>query len=281
MSGSLRHSWDYLAAELWEPLADYSARDAAAPPDLFSDLFAAADEFLSPRPTDTELEEARNNPDKARQRFFALKGTDLASESAIVHFLEEADDVIADYEIPGFEDLYRRLLRDALRKFNLRYRLDEPFTLRFLLPGSFTNLYAELHRLNAGNGHLAGLLADFEHAFDRYARTQDPTDLKTCIAKASNYAEGLASVTAGVPATGNTLGALCNQIGDWPHDQIKESLQKLYKFCSDYPGIRHAGRQAGVRRDLATRDVTLTCLLLLSFSGYLSPVVDERVVLGV
>ncbi|KAB2969330.1 MAG: hypothetical protein F9K18_01475 [Thermoanaerobaculia bacterium] len=277
MSGSLRHAWEYLAAEMWEPLADYSATSGAAPPDLFSDLYATADEFLSPRPTGTALGEARNDADRARQRFLALKGTDFASESAMVHFLEAADAVIADYEISGFEDLYRCLLRDALRKFNLRYRLDEPFILRFLLPGSFTNLYAELHRLNVANGHLAGLLNDFEKAFDRYARTQDPTDLKTCIAKASNYAEGLASATRG---TAGTLGALCDQLTDWPHDKVREALKSLYKFCSDYPGIRHAGDPAGVRRDLATRDVTLASLLLVSFSGYLSPNVDEQVVLG-
>lgn len=280
MSGSLRPAWAYLGTELWEPLADYSANDAAAPPDLFSDLFALAEDYLSPRPTAAELEEARNNPDWARERFLALKGTDFASESASVHFLEEAHDIIKDYEISGFENLYRRLLMDVLHKFNLRYRLDEPFTLRFLLPGSFTNLYAELHRANTGNSHLAGLLIDFEKAFDRYARTQDPTDLKTCIAKASNYAEGLASVTAGIPTAGNTLGALCNQLTDWPHEKMKESLQNLYKFCSDYPGIRHAGNPAGVRRDLATRDMTLASLLLLSFSGYLSSM-DENAILGI
>ncbi len=278
MSGNLRQTWGYLTTDLWEPLADYITKDAAAPPDLFSDLFETADDFLSPHPTDTELEEARNNPDKARQRFLALKGTDFVSESAIVYFLEEANKVIADYEISGYEDLYRRLLRDVLRKFNLRYRLDEPFTLRFLLPGSFTNLYAELHRLNVGNGHLAGLLTDFEKAFDRYARTYDPTDLKTCIAKASNYAEGLASTTHGTPGT---LGAICDQLTDWPHDKVKEALKSLYKFCSDYPGIRHAGNPAGVRRDLAMRDMTLASLLLLSFAGYLSPSVDEQVVLGI
>ena len=278
MSGSLRQVWEYLAAELWEPLADYSAKDAAAPPDLFSDLFAAADEFLSPRPSDTELGEARNDPSKARQRFLVLKGTDFASESAIVHFLEEAHDVIADYEIPGFDDLYRRLLREALRKFNLRYRLDEPFTLRFLLPGSFTNLYAELHRLSTGNGHLASLMTDFEKAFDRYARTQDPTDLKTCIGNASKYAEGLAVATCGKPGS---LGDSCKEIKDWPHGAVQASLRNLYGFCSDYPGIRHAGNPGGVRRALAPRDVTLASLLLLSFSGHLSPMVDELSVLGI
>jgi hypothetical protein len=47
MSGTLRYVWDYFGAEVWEPLADFSAKDEAAP-DLFSDLLATADEFLSP-----------------------------------------------------------------------------------------------------------------------------------------------------------------------------------------------------------------------------------------
>jgi hypothetical protein len=277
MSGSLRHAWEHLAEELWEPLAQCPA----APLDLYSDLFAAAEEYLSPRPTETELGEARNNPSQARQRFLALKGTDFTSESDIVRFLETTRDVIADYEIEGFEGSYRRLLRDVVRKFNLRYRLDEPFVLRFLLPGSFTNLYQELHRLDASNTHLAGLLTDFEKAFDRYARTEDASDLKTCIAKASNYAEGLASVAAGIPEKGNTLGALCNQTGDWPHEQVKDALKNLYKFCSDYPGIRHSGNPAGVLRSLGTRDLTLASLLLLSFSGYFVSSLDQRAVLGV
>jgi hypothetical protein len=122
----------------------------------------AADEFLSPRLTIVELEEARNDPEKARERFFAVKGTDFASEFAIVRFLEEVRDVIADYDLPDFLEVYARLLSAALRKFNLRYRVDEPFTVRFLLPGSFTNLYVELQRMNASDSHLAGLPADFE-----------------------------------------------------------------------------------------------------------------------
>lgn len=84
----------------------------------------------------------------------------------------------------------------------------------------------------------------------------------------SNYAEGLASATRGTPGT---LGALCDQLTDWPHDKVKEALKNLYKFCSDYPGIRHAGNPAGVLRSLATRDMILACLLVISFTGYLAP----------
>lgn len=189
--------------------------------------------------------------------------------------------VFADYEIPGFVELYEKLLRDVLRKFNLRYRLDQPFTLRFLIPGSFTNLYAELQRLNSSNSHLSSLLTDFEKTFDRYARTQDPTDLRSCIHMASNYVEGLASVSAGIPAVGNTLGKLVGNLTDWPHDKVRESLVNLYHFCSDYPGIHHPGTPAHALRSLAARDATLASLLLLSFSGYLTLQVDERAVLGI
>jgi hypothetical protein len=278
VSGGIRPAWEHLSLELWNPLANYGINDVVAPRSLFSDLFVSADEYLSPRPTDAELEEVRNDPDKAQVRFLALKGTDFNSESAVVHFLEDVHELITDYEIPGFEDLYRRLLRAVVVKFNLRYRLDDPCILRFLLPGSFTNLYGELQRLNTSNVHLAGLLVDFERAFDQYARTQDPTDLKTSIHKVSNYAEGLASATRGAPGT---LGALCDQLTDWPHDKVKEALKDIYKFCSDYPGIRHGGNPAGVRRNLATRDVTLACLLVVSFTGYLTPLMDESQVLGI
>lgn len=278
MSGSLRHAWDYLAVDLWEPLADYSVKDAAAPPDLFNDLFAAAAEFLSPHPTDTELEEARNNPEEAQKRFLALRGTDFVSESTIVNFLEEANGVIADYEIPGYEDLYRRLLHEVLRKFNLRYRLDEPFTLRFLLPGSFTNLYAELQRLNASNDHLASLWVDFETAFDQYARIQGDSELRASIARVSNYLEGLASATNG---KAGDLAVLCDRLSDWPHEKIKGAVKSLYVFCSDYPGIRHGGNPKSRKRLLDSRDSVAINIALLAFAAYLANGLDQEAVLGI
>jgi hypothetical protein len=277
MSGGLRQAWQYLASELWERLADYSQKDAAAPPDLFSDLFAAADDFLAPRATDTELEEVRNDPQKARQRFLSLKGTDFASEAAIVHFIEEAQIVIADYDLPGFDDYYRRLLREVLIKFNLRYRIEDPFTLRFLLSGSFANLYTELHRLNSNDSHLSNLWNDFEAAFDHYARTQGDSELRTSIAKTSNYLEGLASATIGKPGT---LGKLCDDLTDWPHEKVKDAVKSLYAFCSDYPGIRHAGTPSRRKRQLDRRDSVAINLSLVALAAYLSKGLDQGEMLG-
>lgn len=277
MSGGLRHAWDYFGAELWEPLAEYSTKDADAPPDLFSDLCITADEFLSPRLAANELVEARNDPDKARRRFLALKGTDFANESAIVSFLEDTHDVIADYERPGFVDFYGQLLRDALGKFNLRYRLDDPFALRFLLPGSFTNLYAELQRINTGNSHLALLWSDFELAFDRYAHSQGDMDLRTSILKTSNYLEGLASATNG---KSGALGKLCDRLSDWPHYKVKEAVKSLYDFCSDYPGIRHGGTLGNQKRQLDRRDSVAINVSLMALATYLSNGLDQGEMLG-
>ena len=278
MNGCFRDTWSYFNAEVWHPLADFSNKDAAAPLDLFSDLFAAVDEFISPRATDIELEEARNDPLKARQRFIALKGTDFTSESAIVQFLEEAYRVVVDYELKGFEELYQRLLRDALRKFNLRYRLEDPFYIRFLLPGSFTNLYSELHRLNASDSHLSDLWNDFELAFDYYVRGQSDAELRSSIARASNYLEGLASATNG---KAGALGTLCNNLSDWPHDKVKEAVKNLYSFCSDYPGIRHAGNPNNRKRQLDRRDAVAVNVSLIAFAAYLSTKLDQGAMLGV
>ncbi len=282
MTGSFIQVWEYLWRDLWSPLGDFSQNNNSAPQDLFIVLFDTADDFLSPRPTELELVEIRNDPIKAQQRFQTLKGTDFTNEFAIINFLEAVNQVIVDYDIPGFEEYYQYLLKTIIKKFNLRYRVDSPFVIRFLLPGSFHNLYDELHRINTGNVHLSDLIDDFEKAYDRYTRTQDPTDLKTCIAKASNYAEGLASFTCGHAGTlGALSGELSKSLNVWPHDGIKEALQNLYRFCSDYPGIRHAGNQRNALRLLAPRDAIFTCLLVLSFSGYLSSQIDEQVVLGI
>jgi hypothetical protein len=277
MTGSLRNHWEYTLEEIWESIASYDE----APTDLFSGLYNIVDDFLAlPTPTD-RLVKIHSDALSARQAFLALKGSDFINEAGIVKFLEAVYEEISGYGISGYAEFFKLRLREFIRKYNLRYRLDDQFKLRFLLPGSFANLYSELQRLNTADSHLNSLLQDFEHAFDCYARTQDPSDLKTCITKASNYAEGLASFTLGNPSTGNTLGALANTLTCWPHDKIKESLVNLYHFCCDYPGIRHGGTPANKRRELTAIDSTLVCLLLLGFSGYLSPSVDERSVLGV
>ena len=160
MTGSLRNCWEFTPSEVWEALG------AFGPDDLFAKLFEAVDDYLSPQTPEPILEQILNDPAKAREAYLAIKGTDFASETDIAKFLETVHGIATDCDIPGLADRYANLTRAFLRKYNLRYRLDDPFKLRFLLPGSFTNLYSELQRLNAGNAHLVTLMDEFEHAFD-------------------------------------------------------------------------------------------------------------------
>lgn len=270
-------AWTYLADALWRPLAEFNEDELVAPLDLFSDLFAAAGERLSPKPTASELEETRNDPALGRSRFLALTGTDFASEAAVVDFLEECDSVIAEYELEGFLAFFRNLVASALTKFNLRYRLDDPFVLRFLLPGSFVTLYDELSRVNIRSADLSALWADFETAFDRFVRTQSDPDLRISISRASNYLEGLAGETRGHP---DTLGKLCDQLTDWPHERVKAAVKDLYSFCSDYPGIRHAGTPKSRRRQLDTRDSVAINVALMALAAYLGSGMDHDAMLG-
>ena len=264
MTGYLLDHWRYTWPDVWSVLA----RSRKAPPDLFVSLYRTAFDFLQSRPVYQQLEIIVNDPNRAHQVFEAIRAEDIGSEAGVIGFLEAAFETLRDFEIPRYELLYKRLLLAFIRKYNLRYRIARPFRLHMLLPGAFVGLYAELGRLNDGNPHLAALMNDFEHSFGTYFRSQEGTDLKTCILKATVYAEGAAAIAA--HSDGGTLGDLCEQVTCWPHKTLKECLKKLYGFCSDYPGIRHAGNPNGQLRDLEPRDAILVCLLLLSFSGYLT-----------
>ena len=66
-----------------------------------------------------------------------------------------------------------------------------------------------------------------------------------------NLLEAIGRTVPGV--TGTTLGAICDQVGTWPHDKLKEAMKDLYGFASDYPGIRHGGTPANALRAIDMR----------------------------
>jgi hypothetical protein len=273
MSGSLRNHWSYTAQEIWDPLASHEQ----APQDLFSDLYNEVEDHLGVRTSQALFGEIRNDPVIARAKFLAINGTDFSREMEIAEFLEEAYEAIDDYGIPGYSEKFKSLLRTFISKYNLRYRLDDPFELRFLLPGSFANLYNDLRRINAANEHLQILWSDFEEAFDDYSRDSSEGHLRTCVHNVSKYAEGLASVTSG---QNGSLGDLADIIAEWPHPALRRSLKSLYGFCSDYVGIRHAGSPEAAVRVLDSRDSILVSVLFVAFSGYLTINLNKQEVLG-
>jgi hypothetical protein len=263
MIGSLLDHWKYTWPDLWSVMA----RSRRAPPDLFIELFRTASDFLKKAPEYKQFELTMNDPTQAQLAFQQIRHEDFESELAIIEFLESAFATLRDFEIPRFEKLYRYLVRGFIKKYNLRYRIDDPFRLRLVLPGVFASFYEDLTRVNGNDQHLKTLMTNFEMTFGSYTRTKKAHELNACVTSAFIYAEGLAGKTWG---ENDTLGSLCDCLQCWPHLTIRESLKKLYGFRNDYPGLGHAGNPEGKLRDLEPRDAIVVCLLLLSFAGYLT-----------
>lgn len=248
---------------MWSVLA----RSRKAPSDLFIDLYRTATDWLQNPPEYQQFELAMNDPTQARQAFEQIRGEDFENELSIIGFLESAFDTIRDFGIPRYERLYRYLVQSFIKKYNLSYRVDEPFRMRLVLPGVFANFYENLTSANGDDPHLRVLMNNFEQSFGSYARTKQAHELNACITTAFIYAEGLAGKTTG---ENDTLGKLCDCLKCWPHVTLRESLKTLYGFRNQYPGLGHAGEPEGKLRDLEPRDAIVVCLLLLSFSGYLT-----------
>jgi hypothetical protein len=258
---------------VWRKLAD----TPQAPADLFIQLFDTVTEYLTTPPTGADYDPIHNDPLKARLAFQKLKGRDFNGEAGIIGFFEAAHTTIGEFAMAQLSKTYVTSTVRYLARYNLRYRVVEPFKLRLLLVGTFSALYSELEQLNADNPHLADLMEEFEHSFDNYVRSQRQGDIKTCISKASMYAEGIAGITA--RSTGS-LGDLCDRLTCWPHGAVKRAVKAAYGFCSDYPGVRHGNVGAGKLRDLEGRDAVFLSVLFLSLSGYIAGSTDTRELLG-
>jgi hypothetical protein len=274
MIGNLRERWEYTWTDIWVPLGSLPQ----SPFDLYSQLYRICVDYLRRRPTNQEIAEIVNNPEMALSAFQLIQGKQFRDEMAVVQFLERAHGLLTDF---GSRILIRRYSEYAskfLRKYNLRYETAEPFALRVRLPALYADIYEHLRQVNMANAHLTQLMTDFEISFSDFVRTRAQRDLRTSLARASNYAEGIASVALNTP--GGTLGHMCNQLAVWPHIAIRDAVKNLYQFCSDYPAIRHAGNPNNRIRDLEVKDTIIISALFFAASGYLHQQVRLEDVLG-
>lgn len=268
MIGRLIDRWQYTWADIWEPLGNLPD----VPIDLYNELYRVAIEKLSRKPTYRDLVVAFNDPEIAQVAFQELRGGSFKGELEVVALFEEIYEALEEFGVNGLHVEYKSLVELFLNRYNLRYRLVQPFNLLIQLPWLYADIYSELVRLNHSNSHLDELMDDFEKSFDLFTRTKRDRDLKASITRASNYAEGIAAAMS--DNWGGTLGRMVDQLGVWPHEKVKESIKNLYHFCSDYPGIRHAGNKANQLRDLDAKDTILLSAMLMVFSSYMHDQLD-------
>ena len=314
MRGEFLPVWSETWRDIWSKLAKHPD----APEDLFSELYRAfttppVPPVAPPTPTDfneagemlraedrqadaeyrtslaayarqrARYEEALRDDDRAKPAFRAALTVLATSEKAIVAILEKSFGVINDYDVDGIRNHYFLLVAQFIEKFSLRYDLRRPFTLHPTLTGIFAGLVRELKVMTKGDAQLHQLMGDFEESIRDLKADSSANRIKTCIQKQMNLLEAIGQKCPTV--TGNTLGQICEQLGTlpnavWPHDRVKDAMKDLYKFASDYPGIRHAGTAANARRDIEMRDMVAISVLLAGFTPYLSHEVDSNLIFG-
>jgi hypothetical protein len=217
-----------------------------------------------------------DNPAQSREAFGKTRADDFAGERALVAFLEAAHSTLDELAGDALSNRYFNLLTDFIDKFSLRYDLRRPCTLCPTLPGVFASLVRDLRVLAGQDAHLDTLMKEFENAVRDLRHDCSDGRIKTCIQKQVNLLEAIGRTAPGV--TGATLGAICNQVGTWPHDKLKDAMKDLYGFASDYPGIRHGGTPANAKRPVDMRDMVAMSVLLAGFTPYLAAQLDADVV---
>lgn len=272
MKGELIPVWAEMQAHVWMKLK----RRAALHPDLFCELYRELNGALRTPKTVEELADITDSPDQAQRQFRKTAANDIRNERALIAFLEGVHEVLTDLGGDALSNTYFNLLEAFLDRFSLRYELRRPCSLCPTLPGIFARLISDLRTKASTDAHLSALLYDFEASVRDLQADRSETKLKTCVQKQMNLLEALGRQCPGV--RGATLGAICDQVGTWPHDQLRESLKRLYGFASDYPGIRHGGTPANALRPIELRDLVGVTIALVGLSTYVTPAFDGELV---
>lgn len=264
MRGEFIGVWSETWRELWVPLVDED--DVGA--DVFCDIFRELAPALRNPPTVEDLADILDSPEQSRDVFEHIAQDAFLGERALVDFLERVHDALAEFGGEPLTNRYFNLLAAFIEKFSLRYDLRRPCVLCPTVPGVFASLFRDLRAIARQDQHLNALMQDFENAVRDLRQDSSDGRIKTCIQKQVNLLEAFGTACPGVTAT--ELGAICNQLGTWPHGSVKASLKNLYGFASDYPGIRHGGNPASAVRPVDMRDMVAVLVLLMGFTPYIS-----------
>lgn len=269
MRGEVIGVWSETWREIWSKLAKHPD----APGDLFCELYRdLADAFKTPLDV-TALADIVDDPVQARKAFQNTKASAFRGEVALLGFFERAHNVVVDLGGDPLVNRYFLLIVAFLDKFSLRYDLRQPFSLNPTLPGVFACLIRDLRDATYQDATLHPLMVEFEDAIRDLKTGQSPGRIKTCIQKQVNLLEAIGQRCPGV--TSNTLGAICDEVGTWPHNKLKDAMKKLYGFASDYPGIRHGGTTANSLRNIEMRDFVAVSILLAGFTPYLTNLINS------
>jgi hypothetical protein len=272
MRGEFLGVWSEIWREIWGPLASCEG----APDDIFCEIYRELAGALKFKLKPEVLADIIDDTVQSRDSLQATRADELAGERQLTEFFERTHDALEELSGDAISNEYFNLLGGFIEKFSLRYDLRRPCTLCPTLPGVFASLVRDLRAVTSRDAHLDSLMKDFENAIRDLRTNCSDGRIKTCIQKEVNLLEAIGRGCVGVTAT--TLGAICNEVGTWPHEKIKEAMKSLYGFASDYPGIRHGGTPASAIRTIEMRDMVAMSILLVGFTPYLCDQINADVV---
>lgn len=258
---------------LWEILEGYELPEDFEPhDDLFAALYQEAVKALK--------EEVRAkigfdgiavDNDTAVILFQGIECAEFDSEMSIVQFYEDAYDTVSDYD-GLLAQRFLLLLRGFVSKYNLRYEIDENGRVTPTIPGLFASLFDELSSIAESDDDIRELLLELNHAYRDLKADKSESRIKAYIHRLTNLVESIAIRNPATTKT--TLGALCKELGAWPHASIQLSFSNLYGFTSNFPGIRHAGNPSSRLRILDMRDMVALTIIFAGYTPYLSDRID-------
>lgn len=219
---------------------------------------------------------------------------DAPSEHAIVETLEKSFKPFDDAGGDQLSNEYFVAVQTFIEKFSLRYDVRRPSYNRRMsiyptLPGMFTKMLRELKTATDQDPDLADLMSAFEETIIDLRDERSPTRVKRCIAAQFNLLEALLShhpdvvsfnddIASGAKPgkEANTFGAMCDTAKVWPHAGVLNSAKELYRFASDYPGIRHGGKPKSKKREIDMRDLLSMSVVLTGLFPYLNSTIDPE-----
>ncbi|WP_315806597.1 MULTISPECIES: hypothetical protein [unclassified Bradyrhizobium] len=264
MRGEFLGSWSYLYSEVWYRLL----RQRDAPDEMAGELFREINSVMVQPKSSNALGEILQSREAAEAALAGLLPSDFQSEVDVLDCLTNIASIIEDYGFLGLATRYAALLHTFIKQHQLRYRIAKPFRITARIEGVFDALIHELRIIGRSSPQLRELLEEFDRSFGEAGPPCTPHRVKICLQKNFNFAEGLLGAQLGV--SGDTLGKMAKELHTWPHDKVREALVALYKFASDYPGIRHGGNAAHKLRDLGARDLVALPILLAGIAAYIT-----------
>lgn len=283
---------DRAFAELWQPLTDVDE----CPRSLFGEIYSGLRPFLNEPVVDYVMEAdgrvrhryarlddlattAISEPAIAESLLLDISQHDFESEFAATSAISAVYDVLVDIDPDDLAGRYLGALRAFVDRYSLRYYVDAKARLWVSLAGFAAALFEQMRTRWQDNMYIRKQLDAFEHALAECLADPAETRIMTTIQKQCNLLEAIGMQHQQVQ--GNTLGSIVDQVGSWPHNNLRDAAKLLYGFASDYPGIRHGGTAGSDIRDLDIRDLAGVTLSLAGFTAYFAEDMGSKIGLAI